>query len=162
MRVAFARRAAADQPDAVHRLSRAVRLVFQMVLPFSLVPGLLLLLFAAADVQQGRLVADVGGYLERARWMALVLLGGAALDSVLAPVRTVTWLESAAAWQASRTSVLVIAFLVGTPYMVWSGNSQAYFWVWFVLRLFSDVNTLRPSERERLRLHFLGPEAKVV
>ena len=42
-----------------------------------------------------------------------------------------TWLESAAAWQGSRTSVLVIGFLVGTPFMLWCGNSQAYFWVWF-------------------------------
>ena len=95
--------------------------------------------------------------------MALALIGGAVLDSLLAPVRTVTWSSS---WLRGRravgTSVLVIAFLVGTPYMVWSGHSQAYFWIWVVLRLFSDVNTLRLSERERLRLHFLGPDAKVV
>ena len=132
------------------------------MLPFSLVPGVLLLGYAAIDAQQGRLSVDVDGYAERARWMALVLLGGAVLDSLLAPVRSVTWLESAAAWQASRTSVIVIAFLIGTPIMLWSGNSQGYFWAWFGLRLFSDVNALRPAERERLRLHFLGPEAKVV
>ena len=92
------------------------------------------------------------------------------LDSLLAPVRSVTWLESAAAWQGSRTSVLiVIAFLIGTPIdALFSGNSQGYFWVWFALRLFSDLNALRPAERERTaRCHFgdayrRTPDAKPV
>ena len=161
VRIALARRGVHDH-DAAGRLRKVARLLLQLVLPFSLVPGVLLLGYASIDAQQGRLSVDVDGYAERARWMGTVLLGGAVLDSLLAPVRSVTWIESAAAWQASRTSVIVIAFLIGTPIMLWSGNSQGYFWAWFGLRLFSDVNALRPSERERLRLHFLGPEAKVV
>ena len=162
VRIAFARRAAPREDDASRRLAKAARLLVQLVLPFSLVPGVLLLGYASIDAQHGRLDIGLDGYVERARWMGLVLLGGAVLDSLLAPVRSVTWLESAAAWQASRTSVIVIAFLIGTPIMLWSGNSQGYFWSWFGLRAFSDLNALRPSERERLRLHFLGPEAQVV
>ncbi len=138
--------------------ARPLRLLFQMVLPFSLVPGVLLLGYAAIDVQQGRLVADVDGYLERARWMAIMLLGGAVLDSLLAPVRTVDMARvrggvagephvgarDRASWSARRSCS---GAATRRPT---SGPGSA-------LRLFSDVNALRPSERERLRLHFLGP-----
>ena len=161
MRVLLARRVAADTPETRSRLDKALRLLLQMVLPFSLVPGVLLLGYAAIDGQQGRLDIGFDDYLERARWMAIMLFGGALLDTVMAPVRSVDWLESAAAWQGSRTSVLVIGFLVGTPLMLWFGNSQAYLWPWMALRLFADLNGLRPSERERLRLHLLGPDARV-
>jgi hypothetical protein len=161
VRIAVARRARAGTPEARGRLQRALRLLAQLVIPFSIVPGMLLLGYALIDEQQGRLTLDVAWHAERARWMAFALVAGATLDSLLAPVRSVIWLESAAAWQASRTSVLVVAFLIGTPIMLYSGSSQAYFWVWFGLRLLSDVNALRPTERERLRLHFLGPDARV-
>ena len=117
-RITLARRAVPADLEASARLHKALRLIMEMALPFSLVPGVLLLGFAILDAQDGRVALDVAGHVARAGWMALMLVASAALDSVLAPVRTVAWLESAAAWQASRTSVLVIAFLLGTPFML--------------------------------------------
>ena len=120
------------------RLRQGARLLLQLVLPFSLVPGVLLLGYAAIDAQQGPALRSMSTAMpERARWMAMFCWGAPCWTRCWRRCVRSTWIESAAAWQASRTSVMVIAFLIGTPLMLWSGNSQGYFWVWFGLRLFS-------------------------
>ena len=153
-------RRATSEPDAAARIGKAMRLLGEFVLPFSLVPCILLVAFTALDAERVDLRTWYATYASRAQGMALLLLAGAALDSLIAPVRTVAWLETAAAWQASRTSVLVLAFLLGVPVMIATSSTQGFFWAYFGLRLFGDLNGMRPSERERLRTHFLGTGAE--
>ena len=50
---------------------------------------------------------------------------GAVLDSLIAPVRSVTWLEMAIAWQGSRTAVLCLARDAGWPLMLFMGATPA-------------------------------------
>jgi hypothetical protein len=158
VRLRLARRASTE-PEASARVGKALRLLGEFVLPFSVVPCFLLIAFTAIDAQRVDVWAWYATYASRAQGMALLLVAGAVLDTLIAPVRTVMWLETAAAWQASRTSVLVLAFMLGVPVMILKNTTQGFFWAYFGLRLFSDINGLRPDERERLRVHFLGADA---
>lgn len=126
------------------------------VLPFSLGCAMLLGVVTFLEVEKGRAAFDVAPHLDRAKWMALSLLASAGLDSVIAPIRSVTWLESGVSWQGSRTAVMILAVLLGWPVMLLTGTTQSFFWVFFGLRLLSDLGSLRPAERERIRAQMFG------
>ena len=40
--------------------------------------------------------------------------------------------------------------------MLFTGTTQAFFWIFFGLRLLSDFGSLRPAERERIRAQMFG------
>ncbi|MBA2355838.1 MAG: hypothetical protein H0V80_14375 [Acidobacteria bacterium] len=144
-------------PEAVQRLGEVRRVLLWLVLPCSLVGAVMLGVIAAIEAQR----TDLGPHLvdagERVRWMAVALVSSTVLDSVLAPVRSVHWLETGVAWQGSRTVVLFLSMLLGWPVMLATGASSGFFWIFFALRLFSDLGGLRRSERERIRAHLFGP-----
>ena len=96
-------------------------------------------------------------FVERSGPMVAALLLAALLDTIVAPVRTPAWLETGFAWQASRSSVVVVSMLIGVPLAFWLGP-PALVWSFLGLRLVADLGGLRRSERERIRANmFDGP-----
>jgi hypothetical protein len=158
-RIFVASRASHVEPDAQARLREIRRLLLILVLPFSLVCGVMLGAVTLIEhANTGRFEGQAATFVSRASWMAGVLLASAVLDAVVAPVRSVPWLEATAAWQWSRTAVLFLTMLIGWPVMLFSGTSQAFAWIFFAFRLLTDVATLMPGERERIRgVVFGGP-----
>lgn len=157
IRLSVSRRAARDDHEARRRLREAIRVVQFFVLPFSLGCAVLLGAVAFIEVDKGRATFDIASHLDRAKWMALSLLASACLDSAIAPIRSVTWLETGVSWQGSRTAVMVLVVLLGWPVMLFTGTTQAFFWIFFGLRLLSDAGSMRASERERIREQLFGP-----
>ncbi len=155
-RVWTARRALRDQPEAAHRLHEAWRMLLWFVGPFSLACALMLGGLAFIEADKGRLQGWATDMGDRARWMALVLCASAVLDSVVAPVRSVHWLETGVSWQGSRTAILLLAVLLGWPIILFMGTAQGFLWTFFALRLLSDLGSLRPGERERIRTTMFG------
>jgi len=95
--------------------------------------------------------------------MIAMLLLAALLDTIVAPVRTPAWLETGFAWQASRSSVIVVSMLIGVPLAFWLGP-PALVWSFLILRLLADLGGLRRSERERIRANLFdlaGPGSSV-
>jgi hypothetical protein len=156
MRVGLSRRAASGEPAVVWRLREAWRVLLFFVWPFSLVCAVMLGAVTIIEIDKGRLQGSLAEFGDRARWMALTLLVAATLDTVLAPVRSVHWLETGVAWQGSRTAVLFLAVLLGWPIILFTGSGQGFFWTFFVLRLLSDFGGLKRGERERIRAQMFG------
>jgi hypothetical protein len=105
-------------------------------------------------------------FVDRAGPMVAMLLLAAVLDTVVAPVRTPAWLETGFAWQASRSSVVVVSMLIGVPLAFWFG-APALVWSFLGLRLIADLGGLKRSERERIRANMFdgpatGPAARSV
>ncbi|MCC6163132.1 MAG: hypothetical protein IT182_07260 [Acidobacteria bacterium] len=156
VRLAASRRAMSGDHTALRRLHEVGKALGIFVLPFSLGCVVLLGVVTFIEVANGRASHDVAAFADRAGWMAGMLLATAVLDSLVAPVRTVTWLESAVSWQSSRTAVMFLAVMVGWPVMLWTGTTQGLFWGFFGLRLLSDLGSLAPGERERIRATMFG------
>ncbi len=156
IRVMVSRRASHTQPGAASRLHEAWRVLLFFVGPFSLACAFMLAVVTFIETSNGGLQVDMRAFLDRAAWMALALLASAVIESLLAPVRTVHWIESGISWQGSRTAVLFLAVLVGWPVMLVTGTTQGFFWIFFMLRLLSDLGSLRASERERIRARIFG------
>jgi hypothetical protein len=156
-RLAASRRAAGADHEARRRLGEAIRTLQFFVLPFSL--GCAVLLGAATfiEVEKGRAAFEVAAHVDRAKWMAVSLLASACLDSVIAPIRSVTWLETGVSWQGSRTAVMTLVLILGWPVMLLTGTTQSFFWIFFGLRLLSDLGSLKRGERERIRCRMFGP-----
>ncbi len=96
--------------------------------------------------------------IARAQPMMAGLLLAAVLDTLIAPVRSPAWLETGIAWQASRSSVLLVSILVGLP-LAWYFGVQGLVWSFLGLRLIADLGGMRRGERERIRsLTFDGPQ----
>lgn len=137
----------------LHRTRRALAGVLAMV-AICLVWGLGLAGFLTVLSDPPAVWAS---FRDRSGPMAAALLAAAALDTLIAPVRTPAWLETGFAWQASRSSVVVVSMLIGGPLALWFGAS-ALVWSFLGLRFLADVGGLRRSERERLRANlFDGP-----
>ena len=156
VRLRVSRRALGDDDRARRRLHEVGKALGIFVVPFSLACVVLLGVVTFIEIANGRASHDVAMLVTRARSMAAMLLGAAVLDSLIAPVRSVRWLESAVAWQSSRTAVMFLAVLVGWPVMLWTGTSQGLFWSFFGLRLLSDLGSLVPAERERITTRMFG------
>ena len=157
-RIRVVRRQLPPGDDGGARLAAARNLLVTTVM-FSLVLSVLLLVFFFAyDLEPGGLRALTGSLASRASWLAAAVLVGACLDAVLAPVRTVAWLEDAAAWQARRLAAPAFAYLPGVALTAWQGSSQGFLWPWFLFRLWVDVAGLFPHQREVARREFLGPQ----
>jgi hypothetical protein len=158
-RLAIATRAGAGDGDARARLGEVRKLLLILVLPFSVACGVMLAAVTGIEhANTGRFAGAATGLATRASWMAAALLASAILDTVIAPVRSVQWLETSAAWLWSRTAVMFLTMLIGWPVMLFTGTSQAFAWIFFVFRLLTDLGTLRPGERERIRaVAFGGP-----
>lgn len=156
VRVLMSRRAMAADDGARRRLQQVGNVLMIFVGPFSLACAVMLGVVVMIEVSKGRAVYDLAAFGDRARWMALMLLASAVLDSLLAPVRSVQWIETAVAWQGSRTAVMFLAVLLGWPVMLFTGTSQGFFWGFFGLRLLSDLGSLNPGERERIRTQMFG------
>lgn len=156
VRVLVSRGAMAGDDRAWRRLGEVGKMLLIFVAPFSLVCAVMLGVVTLIEVDKGRATFDLSLLAERARWMATMLLASAVLDSLVAPVRSVQWLETGVAWQGSRTAVLFLCMLLGWPVMLFTGTTQAFFWVFFALRLISDAGSLRPGERERIRANMFG------
>ena len=105
-RVGVSRRAMRADAEAARRLLEALKVLLLFVLPFSLGCAVTLGVATFVEVDKGRATFDASVHIDRATWMAVALLASAVLDSVIAPVRSVTWLETGVAWQGSRTAVL--------------------------------------------------------
>ena len=96
-------------------------------------------------------------FVDRSRPLMATLLLAAVLDTIVAPVRAPAWLETGFAWQASRSSIVVVSMLIGVPLAFWFG-APAMVWSFLGLRLVADLGGLRRSERERIRATlFDGP-----
>lgn len=156
VRVLASRRAMAGNDGARQRLATVGNTLMIFVGPFSLACAVMLGVVVMIEVSKGRAVYDLAAFGDRARWMAVMLLATAALDSLLAPVRSVQWIETAVAWQGSRTAVMLLAVLLGWPVMLFTGTSQGLFWAFFGLRLLSDLGSLTSGERERIRAQMFG------
>jgi hypothetical protein len=156
VRLSASRRAARDDHEARRRLGEAIRMVQFFVLPFSLGCAVLLGAVTFIEVEKGRAAFDAASHLDRAKWMTLSLFASAGLDSIIAPIRSVTWLETGVSWQGSRTAVMILVVLLGWPVMLFTGTTQSFFWTFFGLRLLSDLGSLRPAERERIRAQMFG------
>lgn len=151
------RRGGSDDDHGRRRLHEARRVLQLFVAPFSLGCIFMFATVALIEYSKGRLpVEGVGLLRERASWMAGMLLASALLDTLIAPVRSVQWLETAIAWQSSRTAVMTVVLMLGWPVMLFTGSSHGFFWVFFTLRLLSDAGSLRGSERERIRERMFG------
>jgi hypothetical protein len=157
VRLLVTRRALARDDHARRRLNDIRNALLFFVTPFSLACAVMVGAATFIEVANGRASYEVWAYVERARWMAAMLLASAVLDSLIAPVRSVHWLETGVAWQGSRTAVLFLCVLLGWPVMLFTGTTQAFFWIFFALRLLTDVGSLKPGERERIRTNMFGP-----
>jgi hypothetical protein len=155
-RVGVSRHAMRADAGAAERLRETLKVLLIFVLPFSLGCALMLGAVTFIEIDKGRATFDAALHVDRAKWMALTLLASAVLDSVIAPVRSVTWLETGVAWQGSRTAVMCLCVLLGWPVMLFMGTTQAFFWIFFALRLLSDIGSMRPGERERIRTTMFG------
>ena len=150
-RLGVGRRAMHGDDQARRRLLEAGRVLLIFVLPFSLGCAVLLGAVTFIEIDKGRASFDAALHADRAAWMAMALLGSAVLERLIAPVRSVNWLETSVAWQGSRTAVLFLAVILGWPVMLYTGTTQSLFWTFFSLRLLSDAGSLWPGERERIR-----------
>lgn len=156
LRLQVAWRASSDDAAARARLARTRQGVVGVLLMIliCLVWGLGLAGYLTV-VSEPRVVWAT--FVDRAGPMVGMLLLAAVLDTVIAPVRTPAWLETGFAWQASRSSVVVVSMLVGVPLAFWLG-APALVWSFLGLRLIADLGGLRGSERERIRATmFDGP-----
>lgn len=151
-RLLIASRASDGDHQTLARIREVRRLLLMLVLPFSLASGLMLGLVTLGEhVNTGRFEGAMATFTSRATWMAGALLASAVLDALVAPVRSVQWLEATGAWQWSRTAVLCLTMLLGWPVMLFTGTTQAFAWIFFAFRLLTDVGTLNAAERERIR-----------
>lgn len=141
---------------ARRRLHDVRQVLLYFVTPFSLACGVMLGAVTLIEAQNGRGTFDWALFVDRTRWMAAMLFASAVLDSAIAPVRSVHWLETGVAWQGSRTAVLFLCVLLGWPVMLWTGTTQGFFWIFFGLRLLTDLGSLKPGERERIRAQMFG------
>ena len=155
-RLLGSRRALAGDDGARRRLHDVGRMLLIFVTPFSLACAVMLSAVTLIEVDKGRSTFDVALFAQRVRWMVTMLLASAVLDSIIAPVRSVHWLETGVAWQGSRTAVMFLCVLLGWPVMLFTGTTQAFFWIFFALRLLSDFGSLKPGERERIRAQLFG------
>ena len=112
-RLLIPRRAMSGDDDARRRLHEAGKVLLVFVTPFSLACAVMVGAATFIEVANGRADYEFWSYVDRARWMAGMLLASAVLDSVIAPVRSVHWLETGVAWQGSRTAVLFLCVLLG-------------------------------------------------
>lgn len=151
VRLAASRRGRRPDDAEALRLRQVARALLVFVGPFSLACAVMLSAVAFIEAAKGGIEIDLAVFFDRAKWMALALVASAVLDSLLAPVRSIHWLETGVAWQGSRTAVLFLAVLLGWPVMLFTGTSQSFLWIFFALRLLSDLGSLRPGERERIR-----------
>ncbi len=156
VRVMTSRRAHVADAPAAWRLHEAWRVLLFFVGPFSLACAVMLSAVTAIEASKGGLHLDLGAFLDRGKWMALMLVASVVIDTLIAPVRSVHWLETSVAWQGSRTAVMFLSVLVGWPFMLFFGTTQAFFWVFFALRLLADLGSLAPGERERIRAQMFG------
>jgi hypothetical protein len=157
-RIRGTRRSLSPGAEDATRLA-AARSLLATTMFFSLVlSALLLVFFYAYDLEPGGLRAVTASVGSRASWLVAAVLAGACLDALLAPVRSVAWLESAAAWQARRLAAPALAYLPGVALTAWQGTSQGFLWPWFLLRLWVDFAGLFPHQREVARREFLGPQ----
>lgn len=146
------RRAGHTREDAVaHRglrrardLAGAVVFVGIVGAPFLWIAALL----GAPDTPWQALQHDV---LERGRWIALVLLASAVLDSLLAPVRSVEWLQASVAMQMNRVILLHPVIMVGWGLFAVTGSLLGMVGIFVVGRLLMDLNALFGNARENAR-----------
>lgn len=141
---------------ARQRLREIGKVLLIFVTPFSLACAVMLGVVTFIEVDKGRATFDAAQFADRVRWMGTMLLASAVLDSVLAPVRSVQWLETSVAWQGSRTAVMFLCVLLGWPVMLFTGTTGGFFWIFFALRLLSDLGSLKSGERERIRTNMFG------
>ena len=74
------------------------------------------------------------------------------------------WQSLGARFGAGHGAWALVAFLFPTlaivkDDMLFSGASQGFFWIFFALRLLSDLGGLRPGERERIRARIFDKPA---
>lgn len=147
-----------NDPDARAPMRRVVHGLWGVLLMTAIAAGYGLAVVVGALYVEGAEEAWPE-LLARGRWLLVVLTGTAVLDSIVAPVRAPRWLETNLAWQASRSSVLVVSILLGIPLALWMRSPVAFVWPFLGLRLIADVGGLRASERERIRsLMFDAPD----
>lgn len=145
-----------DEP-AVMRLREIGRLLGWLVGSFNVAVGVIGGTVIAIGLHNGVLVGDDATLLwTRLRALTLALGVAALYDSLLAPTGAILWLENVAAWQWSRTAVLLMAVVAAALSGMLFGE-RAALWAFLAVRLLTDVGALRASERERIRSGVFGP-----
>ncbi len=102
--------------------------------------------------------ADLPQLLDRLRLLAIGLACAAAYDTLIAPTHSLRWLQGVAAWQWSRTAVLLVALVVGGFVGLLVSERWAV-WGFLSIRVLADVGALRASERERITVQVFGTAA---
>lgn len=80
--------------------------------------------------------------LERGQWLALLILASAALDSLVAPVRTPEWLHASVAMQLRRTILLHPVILFGFLLFGLTGTLSGMVVLFVVGRLLMDASAM--------------------
>jgi hypothetical protein len=88
---------------------------------------------------------------DRARWLALTVVASAVLDTLVAPVRSGLWLQSAVAQQMTRLLVLHPVVMFGFLLYRFTGSTVGMIAIFFTLRLFVDVTGWRRASRHARR-----------
>ena len=88
---------------------------------------------------------------ERGSYLAATILASAILDTLVAPVRSPLWLQSAVAHQVTRFFVLHPVVMFGFVFDSFTGSTRGMVTVFVAVRLIVDVNGWRPSIRELRR-----------
>ena len=87
--------------------------------------------------------------------LMFALLAAAVYDTLFAPTHTLRWLQSVAAWQWSRTAVLLVGLLLAGAVGLVAGQRGAL-WGFLALRVLADAGALRATERERITTQVFG------
>ena len=88
---------------------------------------------------------------ERGSWLAVTVLTGAALDTLVAPVRSPLWLQSAVAQQVTRLFVLHPVVMFGFVLYNMTGSTRGMVAIFVGVRLVVDISGWRPGIRELRR-----------
>jgi hypothetical protein len=93
---------------------------------------------------------------DRTKWMALVVLASAVLDSLIAPVRSMTWLQSSVGAQLTRLIVLHPTVMVGFALYSVTKSTLGLVGIFVTLRLILDLWHWRTASRVYVRRRSFG------
>lgn len=138
----------------VSQLRKARELtVWAVVISVAVLP---LLTMAVLAVRAGEWGPRIEMLTDRAKWMALVVVASAVLDSLIAPVRSMTWLQSSVAAQQVRLIVLHPVVMFGFVIYNLTGSALGLVGIFVTLRLLVDAWGWRTGTRAYLRRRCFG------
>jgi hypothetical protein len=94
--------------------------------------------------------------VERARWLSLLVLASAVLDTLIAPVRSQLWLQTAVAQQMTRLFVLHPVVMFGFVLYNLTGSTAGIIAIFFTVRILVDISGWRRANRQARRARWFG------